>query len=78
MFLWGLDLEAAERFLSSIIISAHNFINPKASPYRYENKYKNKNKNKNKSINKNINIDINKENNQNGWEKNYDTVKFIG
>ena len=28
----GFALEAAERFLSSVIMSAHSFINPKASP----------------------------------------------
>ena len=32
----GLALDAAERFLSSVIISAHSFINPKASPYRFQ------------------------------------------
>ena len=30
--LCGLALEAAERFLSSVMMSAHSFMNPKASP----------------------------------------------
>ena len=29
----GLARDAAERFFNSVIISAHNFIKPKASPY---------------------------------------------
>ena len=35
----GFALDAAERFFSSVIISAHNFIKPKASPYRFKYKF---------------------------------------
>ena len=33
MALWGLALDAAERFFNSVIMRAHSFIKPKASPY---------------------------------------------
>ena len=29
---WGFALEAAERFFNSVIMSAHSFMKPKASP----------------------------------------------
>jgi hypothetical protein len=32
MALWGFALDAAERFFSSVIMRAHNFMKPKASP----------------------------------------------